>query len=393
MKIAFVAPRFPFPPLQGDRLRAYQFLLRLQREHTVTLITPAVPGHTADAVVERVCTRWVPVTQSRWNTIGQLIQAISGRLPMQTLLFCTPSFKQQVAQVLEHESFDLVHIHTARVAPAAAQAPAAMVIDFIDALSLNMQRRASREQGPLRWLLQLEARRMAAYEQQLLGLFDQQVISSPLDRAVIGNSPRLHVVPNGVALDQFVFYQGQREPQTIIFSGRMGYFPNADAARFFATMVLPLIRRRLPDARFRIVGADPPKNIRALAALPGVEVTGYVQQIEVALQQATIAVAPLRAGSGMQLKVLEAMASGLPLVATHSVVEPLKARAGEHILVADEPEAIAEACVRLLCDPVLRATMAHNARRLVEEHYTWERAAATLEGIYQLAIAGRYSVL
>jgi glycosyltransferase involved in cell wall biosynthesis len=220
----------------------------------------------------------------------------------------------------------------------------------------------------------------------LASSFDQQIVSSPLDKEAIGASETLHVIPNGVNIEDFPYTENGREDSLILFTGRMGYFPNAEAAIYFATRVFPLILQQKPDARFLIVGADPPRRVRRLSRLPGVEVTGYVPRIQDYLARATVAVAPMQAGTGIQNKVLEAMASGVPVVATRYALGGIEAVDGEHLLVADDADGLADQVVRLLRDPALRRRLARNARQLVEEKYTWERSVAMVEEVYRLAI-------
>ena len=392
MKILFIASRFPYPPIQGDRVRAYHFLRLLSRQHSITLVAP-VSGpidRRAQQIVTQLCERWMPVRVSQWQSIAHFIRFPFSDLPLQTLYFCPPVIQKCVHTLLQEKPFDLIHVQLARMAPVAdGLSGVPKVIDFIDALSLNMRRRAVRERWPMKWLFHLEARRMARYERELVSSFDQQIVSSPLDKEAIGACESLHVIPNGVAIEDFPYSEDGRENNLIVFTGRMGYFPNAEAAFYFATQVFPLIRRPVQDARFLIVGADPPQRIRQLAKLPGVEVTGYVPRVQDYLAQATVAVAPTQAGTGIQNKVLEAMAAGAPVVATPYALGGIEAVDGDHLLVAEDAEGLAEQVVRLLRDSALRRHLTRNARRLVEEKYTWERSVAMLEKVYRLAIERR----
>lgn len=392
MRVLFIAPRFPFPPLQGDRLRGYELLRVLSRRHAITLLAPP-PDHDtpqARAALAACCERWVPAPRRPLATAAQLASAGRSPLPLQTLLFATPALSRLAAQLAHDEPFGLVHAHTARVAPAAlAAGPGPRLIDFIDALSLNMYRRARRQRGPLAWLLDLEARRMARYERQLARSFERQIITSPLDRAVIGTSERLRVIPNGAPVEQFPYAEDGRDPATLVFSGRMAYFPNADAAVFLAAEVFPLVRRAVPGAQLRIVGAEPPRRVRALARLPGVAVTGFVPRMQDELARATLAVCPLRGGSGFPNKAAEAMASGAPLVTTPATLDAIDARDGEHLLVGRSAAELAEQTVRLLRDQALRRRLARSARLLMEERYTWDAAASALDALYHEAAGAR----
>jgi len=389
MHVLFVASRPPYPPLQGDRVRAYHFLRHLVRRHRVTLVAPVTARLTPEvqAANAALAERWVPVRiPRRWWVQAALRYPFSAR-PLQTLLFAAPSLLRAVQALVAQHAFDLVHVQLARLGPVAEVLPPQLprVLDFIDALSLNMARRAAREPWPQRGFFLLEARRMARYERALVQVYTQQVVTSTVDRAAIGDFPTLHVIPNGVDVDAFPFYAGPREPGLIVFTGRMGYFPNEEAAVFFATQVFPQVRRAVPHARFVIVGADPTPRVQRLARLPGVEVTGFVPRVQDYLQRAQVAVAPMRSGTGIQNKVLEAMAAGAAVVATPQALGGIAARSGEHLLVAEDAAGLAAQVVRVLQDPTLGPRLARAARAWVETHHSWARATAQLEAVYQAA--------
>jgi glycosyltransferase involved in cell wall biosynthesis len=167
----------------------------------------------------------------------------------------------------------------------------------------------------------------------------------------------------------------------------MWYFPNVEAARWFVERVLPLVRREEPKVKLSIVGARPVPSVQRLAAVSGVDVTGFVPRLRDHLARAAVAVAPMRSGSGMQFKVIEAMAMGTPVVATPFALGGLKAIDGKHLLVAESAEAFAAKLVLLLRDQVLQRRLSHHAGRLVEDNYTWERTVEALERVYSLALA------
>ncbi|MGA9351514.1 MAG: TIGR03087 family PEP-CTERM/XrtA system glycosyltransferase [Anaerolineae bacterium] len=389
MRILFVASRFPYPPIQGDRVRGYHFLRLMSKRHSITLVTPVTGSVDSQAqqAVTQLCKRWVPVHVRQWQSVVNTVRFPFCALPLQTLYFCPQAIRKQVQTLSQTEAFSLVHVQLARVAPVADGLDGVpKVLDFIDALSLNMRRRAMLERGLVKWFFHLEARRMARYERELVVSFDRQAVSSPLDKETIGASESMHVIPNGVDIKDFPYNEDERENNVIVFTGRIGYFPNADAAIYFATQVFPLVLRQEPGTRFLIVGADPPRRVRRLAQLPGITVTGYVPRIQDYLTRATVAVAPLQTGSGIQNKVLEAMACGTPVVATPSALGGIEAEDGKHLLVAEDAEALAEQVVRMFRDQALRRHLARNAHRLIEEKYTWERSVAMLEEVYRLAV-------
>lgn len=388
MKLLFVASRFPYPPIQGDRARGYHHLRILSRQHNITLVTPPPGKNQKDDLnaIHPLCERIEVVPTSLWRKLWRLSQAPFTSLPLQTLYVFDARIREKVQKLLEKETFDVIHVQLVRMAPIADYVgDMPKVLDFIDALSLNMARRSRREHGFLAWLMNKEAQRVHHYEQALIRQYDQLLVSSPVDRDVIGDYDNIHVIPNGVNIADFPFIENRREPGKIVFTGRMGYFPNADAAIWFTEQVLPLIRQQMPQAQFFIVGADPTPEVRTLAQQPGVFVTGYVADLPDYLHRATVAVAPLRAGSGMQFKVIEAMCCGTPVVATPYALGGIEAVHGQNLLIAEDAKSFAEQVVRLLNDKALQHSLAYNARRLVEEKYTWERTVTMLENVYCLA--------
>ncbi len=387
-RLLFVSPRFPYPPIQGDRLRAYELLGRLRDRYQITLLAPDAPD--ATHVARALGVEWIPVHVARLPALLAIVAALPSKLPLQVAYLCPPALLHGARRILAECRHDLLHIHTIRAAPVAGLTHLPVVFDFIDPLSLNMRRRAEHEHIPLRWLFQHEADRLQQYERKLLDQSAATMVVAATDLPALGNHPRLHVITSGINLDTFTYTEANRDPATIIFSGRMAYYPNADAARFLALEILPLVRAQLPTAQLRIVGADPPPSVRDLAICPGVTVTGYVEQIAVELQRATVAAAPIRTGTGIQTKVMEAMACGTPVVATAHALAGIAAQPGLHALVAEEAQPIAQALIRLMMDAQLRLQLARAARKWVELRYTWDATADAVDALYQEAL-GMYT--
>lgn len=393
LNIFFIASRFPYPPLQGDRARAYNQLKRLARRHRITLVTPVCDARDAEhlGAIEPLCERVITVPISSWERARNLVAAPFSSMPWQTTYWYHSKIARAVHQACIDQKFDLAHVQLVRMAPAGlALNGTPRVLDFIDALSLNFQRRSEHQSGLAAAVFRHEAKRLRNYETRLIGLYDRMLISSRTDRDYIGAHERIHVVSNGVDLEAFPYQDAARDPDLIIFSGRMGYFPNADGAEWFASQVLPILHRTQRSARFMIAGADPPARVRALAKLSGVEVTGYLPDLAACLRRASVAISPLRSGSGMQFKALEAMASGIPAVVTPHSLGGLDAEHGRHLLIATTAEEFAAAVERLMGDEGLRERIARDARALVESRYTWEHSVNGMERVYRLAIEDRY---
>lgn len=390
MKILYLTPRFPWPLLRGDQLRAFEQLRLLAKHHRLSLVCfeeepPAAEGR---AAVGALCESVRGVKLTRAAMAAGLARGALSPLPFQASLYRQRSMQRALRDALAGGPFDLVHVQLARMAPYVEPLQAVRFVDFVDALSLSTRRRSAQHRGPLRWLSGLEAARLLRYERRLCATLEGACVASPVDREAIGDFPRLGVAPNGVDLARLPFLPGGREPRTLVFTGNMGYFSNVNAVEWFVHSVFPLVRERLPDARFAIVGARPAPAVRALAGREGVSVLGFVEDLREHLRRAAVAVAPMRAGAGQQFKVLEAMASGTPVVATPVAAAGLRPEA-DCLLVAEGAQAFADAVVALLGDEALAARVATRARRFVEERYTWEHSTALLEEQYEAARARR----
>jgi len=243
---------------------------------------------------------------------------------------------------------------------------------------------------PAAWLSRLEARRLRRLEARLAREFDRLVVASAAEaalfRARVADVP-VEVVSNGVDVEYFrpAADAAPAEPASVVLTGTMDYAPNVDAACFFAREVLPRLRARLPDLRFRIVGRDPARAVRALAAERGVEVTGSVADVRPYLAAAAAAVAPLRVARGIQNKVLEAMAMGVPVVATSAALAGLVADPGDGARRADDADAFVREVHALVTDPAWRRRCAAAARAHVERHHRWQDHGARLLAVLRAA--------
>jgi glycosyltransferase involved in cell wall biosynthesis len=263
------------------------------------------------------------------------------------------------------------------------------VIDLIDALSINMQRRYHVDRVPVKWFAYWEWRRLMRYERKICEDYDQVTVVSATDRDAIEGGDNVHINPNGVDLASCARVATKREQNALIFTGNMGYFPNVDAVCYFVREVFPIIKGTIPAVRLYIVGANPSSSVLGLARDPAVEVRGHVPDMVMHLTRAEVAICPMRAGSGMQFKVIEAMAAGTPVVATPFGVGGLEVEHEKNILVGGDSSEFACHVVRLLRDKTLRDYLAGNAIRMVRERYTWESVVASLEEVYEKALCRR----
>jgi len=233
-----------------------------------------------------------------------------------------------------------------------------------------------------KWYSWCESRLLKQGEIERCRKADVVLVTSERERDVLRQflpEKQIEVIPNGVDTATFVQRDPAREiPYRILFTGSMDYFPNIDAVLFFARKCWPLIQEQVPDATWQIVGRNPPAEIKRLAALAGITVTGTVPEVHPYLAASAVAIAPLHVGSGTRLKILEAFAMRKAVVSTSVGCEGLSVLPGKQLLVADHPEEFAQSVITLLNNPEMRTALGNAGRALVETKYSWEHCGALL---------------
>lgn len=394
MRLLYLTPRFPHPALKGDQLAAFHRLVQLGQRHEISLVSfyedEAELAH-ADELRD-VCESVEVVALPRWRGVASVaMRAPFSSEPLQILYYRSAAFSRVVDEVAHRRDFDIVHGFMLRMAPYLQQLQVPRVLDALDSMELRMRRNVEVERPPRRWLFREELRRVAAAERKVARSVDAVLVASEQDRESFATD-KAEVVPNGVDSIAFAPDHGGRRPGAIVFSGIMSYPPNVRAARWFADECFPLVREAVPGATFIIAGASPAGELRELTGRPGITVTGFVQSMPDTLNQANVAVAPMQSGAGIQNKILEAMACGLPLVTTTIGLGGLAAVPGRDLLVADSPREFADAVISVLSKPERASELAENARARVLEDYSWERAAAAVERVYDRLGMGLYSI-
>ncbi len=384
MRIAAVTSRFPFPIERGDKLRAHHQLRVLARRHEVSLIAlseGAVPASDR-RLVEELGVEVHVVERSRLDTVRSTARGVAGGLPIQVGYFMAPGTVGRVRQLLEQAQPEHVYCQLVRTAWAGGDAGVPSTIDYQDAFSAAMRRRGANQPAPLRALFEREADRIGRCEQAAQDAFESQVVISEQDRRLleVSDPDAVEVVPNGVDTD--FFSPGKvpgGKPVDIAFVGNMGYPPNVRASRMLVEEVVPAIGGA---PTVLLAGARPSRTVRRLAG-PRVEVTGWMGDIREAYERATVMVAPLFIGAGLQNKILEAMAMGVPCVTTSLVNDSIGAVDRDQVMVADTAQDIARATSELLESERLRAEMAEAARAMVAERFSWGAVGDKLTAVFE----------
>ncbi|HUU82564.1 MAG TPA: TIGR03087 family PEP-CTERM/XrtA system glycosyltransferase [Phycisphaerae bacterium] len=384
MKILYLAHRLPYPPNKGDKIRSFHQLEYLSRCHSLWCAC-FVDDPDDFQHVDRLrgyCEDLAAFPLDRTVATARALGSLARGRTLTEAYFHTRRMSATVRNWSETVGFDAVLAFSSSVAPYALACNAPRrVIDFCDWDSAKWLAYAHRSSGIRARLFDIEARRLARREAEWIQAFDASVIITDAEAAEVHDPSlrsRITVVGNGVDLRPCV--PPPAEPR-VGFVGAMDYPPNVDAVCWFVDEVWPVVRQRVPEATFRIVGRRPTAKVKDLADRPGIEVTGEVPNAGTCIDQFAAAVAPLRIARGIQNKVLEAMAAARPVVLTSLAAEGIDACDGRDYVIADGPRATASAVASLLRVPRGAAAIGRSARAFVEEHFNWDREGAKLDAL------------
>jgi glycosyltransferase involved in cell wall biosynthesis len=338
----------------------------------------------------------VPIRRGAVLDLGHLMHSLVTRKPFLIVRDDQAAMRRMVDRVAAETRFDIVHADQLNMAQYAERvAGTRKILDAHNALWLLYKRLAeTMAPGPTKTLLQREWRLLRRYESDICQAFDLVLTVSEEDRAALGAAgvpaSRLATVP--IAIDTDAVAPLARRPRAthIVHIGTMYWPPNIDGVRWFVEQVYPRIRAERSDVTFDIIGARPPRQIRALAARgDGVKVTGYVEDPTPYLERAGVMVVPLRAGGGMRVKILDALAHALPIVTTRIGCSGIAVEDGKHVMIADTPADFASAVLRVLRDPDLAAELGRNGRALVEAQYDYRAIGSQLLALYGAVVSER----
>jgi len=389
VKVLFVCHRFPYPPKRGGKIRPFNIIRHLSKQHEVTVCSLARSLDEAEEArgIAPFCKRF------EIHRVDDRVQALRmvARLPTTTPssfgFFYSRSLARAIDALLAAETFDLIFVHCSSVAPYVSRhVGTPKILDFGDMDSQKWLDYAHFKPFPLSAGYWLEGRKLVAEERRLACRFDLCTATTRAEWQTLDDyrtgSPT-DWFPNGVDSEFFSPAAAQCEPDTISFVGRMDYYPNQECMLDFCAKAWPLIRERRPSAKLSIIGADPSPAIEALAQLPGVEVTGTVADVRPFVQRSAAMVAPLNIARGTQNKILEAMAMGVPVVTSTVAAGGVDAVAGEHFLVARNHAECADAVLRIMADGALRVRLGAAGRARMVSNHCWQKSMQRLDGIIE----------
>ena len=367
--ILFIAPRFPYPPTRGDKLVFLHRLVALSAIYTIDLL--AFYENDGDPIdqeyLRKYCRNIILVRQNKLQVVVNVLMALLGDKPLQCDYYYNRSAIKKIRALLSSTSYTWVYLGTIRLdSYRDLFEKRTLVLDYIDSMRLNFERRITSRKLP-NLLDLIEYRRLLKYERTLSKAIRVGFVVADADKHALDDAPNIIVVPNGVTIPDARV--PDKVQNSIVYVGSMFYSPNIQAAHYLAGNILPRIRAEIPDVRLFIVGNRPVASIRRLHS-DSIIVTGFVERVFDYIQASWISICPMLSGSGIQNKILECMAAGLPVITTTLGKGSIRCD-DQTLLVRDRPDDVAALAIRLLRDSRLRDEIGCAARVFVEKEYSW----------------------
>ncbi len=397
MKLLFLTPQLPHPPRQGTALRNWGLLSHLAaRGHTITLLSfDEAPGTALSPELRAACAKLVRVPVPRRSTQQRLKTLATSALPDMAWRLWSAEFAGQLHALLRTDPPDILQIEGIELAryafdPAARAAHTRLVFDDHNC-EYVLQRRAFETDArrPRRWHAAAYSlaqwRRLRQFESDILKRADATLCVSEQDRDALRTlvpDARPHVIYNGIDVAAMRSPEAASDEPTLVFTGKMDFRPNIDAALWFADAIFPAVRAAHPQAKLMIVGQKPAARLDRLRTDPAITLTGAVDDIRSYIAGATVYVAPLLAGGGTRFKLLEAMAMRKAIVSTRLGAEGFAVHSGREMMLADDAAGFASAINALIADDAQRSAMGAAAHAFVSATYDWRAIVPKLETVY-----------
>jgi len=391
MRIFYICRRVPFPPDRGDKIAAFNVIRHLAVRHEVHVFCLG-DGVQDVANVGGLEPYVKSVTAAPVGDVTiklRALKALATGSPLSVAALNETKLHRAIRRQFAELPPDLIIVYSCNMAQFAQLFSAVpRIIHFGDLDSMKWRLYAGRSAPPARWIYAVEGRRLLAYERRIAHDFSHALVHTEAEKCdferLIPGVP-ISVIGNGVDLDYFQPAGATKQPGSMVFTGVMDYRPNVDAVIWFCDEILPIVQTEIPKATLTICGSRPAPAVRRLAKRRGVTVTGWVPDARPYLDRAEIFVAPLRMARGVQNKLLEALAMGLPCVASAAARRGIVVADGEGIFAAEDPGEFARRLVELLQDDTRRSEIARKARAAAESHYRWEAQLAHLDRVISTA--------
>jgi glycosyltransferase involved in cell wall biosynthesis len=391
MKVLMLTPYLPYPLVSGGQIRTYNLLKHLSKHHDITLFAlikdEAERAHLSE--LQKYCKK-IELFKRTKNpfVLRNILLAGFSSYPFVVTRNLPLGMKKAVQEELARTKYDLIHAETFYMMPNIPETRIPIILAEQTIEYLGYQDYMKKSNPLLRPILKIDIAKIKYWERSFWNKADKLITMSEEDKAFIehelGRQPNISVVANGVDLEFFskVKKQLPKDP-TVLFVGTFKWLPNIEAVDEIVKKIWPSILKQLPSAKLKIVGFSPTEKIKAYAKDPTIEVLGGIDDIRDAFATAHVLLAPIRSGKGTRYKVLEAMITGTPVVATTLAAEGLDLENGRDVLIADTAEGLAKATVSLLKDSKLQTKLSRAGETVVRKGYSWDIIAGDLDNVYK----------
>lgn len=387
MKLLVLLTRVPFPLDKGDKLRAYYQLLELQKEFdlkVICLTDQSVEQQHLEHLKSLFNIEIVPLNKGiiYWN----LLRALFSPKPFQVHYFFQQQAQRKINRIIEAFQPDHIFgqlIRCTEYIKNIHHIP--KTLDYMDTFSKGMERRIEGATFPKKQLFRIESKRLLKYEHLVFDYFENKTIISEQDRSHIYHEKRnqIVIIRNGV---DFHFFTPRSDKKSceVLFTGNMNYPPNIDGACYLVKEIMPIVWKKIPHAQVKLAGSSPAKEVLELAS-NNVEVTGWINDIRDAYASGKVFIAPMRIGTGLQNKLLEAMSMKIPSITTPLANNALKANPAAHIKIGKNTQELAQHIIELLSSPQTAAIIGENGRQYVTTNFSWETSTNKLSTLIRSA--------
>lgn len=384
MKIFVLLSRFPYPLEKGDKLRAFHQIKELSRNNEIILCTLSDEKVSKESIkiLSEFCSEIKVIRLHKWSIYLKLIwKQLFSNESLQVAYFYNNKAQKVIDGLLQKHQPNHIYCQLIRVAEYVRNSKIPKTLDYMDALARGMERRVEEAPFYKRWFLKTETTRLKRYEHFIFDDFDNTTIISEQDKNLIVNikNDTTVIVPNGVDYQTYQHKDIQKEYE-LIFTGNMAYPPNVDSAVYLANKIMPLVWQQKPNTKLVIVGAKPAPKVQKLKNSK-IIVTGWVDDISAYYAKSKVFIAPMQIGTGLQNKLLEAMAMNLPCITSNLANNALNAEPNKSVLIGENPNDYANHIVQLLDNKDLYQKIANNGFRFVKENYTWQGSTSILENL------------
>ena len=413
--VLFLTQVLPYPLVGGAKIRAYYVIRYLSQYHRITLVsfTREDDNQQHTNHLERYCEQviTVPIKRSRWTDIISTVKSFLTGHPAVIYRDDLMDMKQALSALLDQHEYQIIHCDQTAMAQFGLYAQklkkvknSRLILDQHNALYNAVARQAESMSGWKYLLWKSESTRIARYEAKLIREFDSILTVSEVDKEILLSllnedekkilASKFTAVPICIDPAERRYLDRSKHAINLAFLGTMYWPPNAEAVRWFAEEVLPMVLEKIPFAKLIVIGKNPPAEVRSLEArnsiLDGhVQVTGFVEDPEPLLQECGVFIVPILAAGGMRVKILDAWLWGLPIASTTIGAEGVNIRPGENILIADDPYEFSESIVNILQNQQLSRSLSENGRKWVEENFNWRNVYPEIGSVYQELLVNR----